>query len=137
MLQTGIGPALYEAHLYHMSKAADKAGDKGILPKLLMASEVLPSSFPEPQQQHKTLHRGYCPGVFIMQHKTFPASFSLQTLGEVTQCAFSKALSSFSLQSNPLLPSSIKFFPLCKYAGTSWHNYVQLHGDPDQGTDPS
>lgn len=49
-----------------MGKAADKAGDKGTLSKFLMALEVLPSSFPKPQQQHKTLHHGYCPGVFIM-----------------------------------------------------------------------
>lgn len=32
-------------------------------------------------------------------------------------------LSSFSPKSNSLLPS-IKFFPLCKYAGTCWHSYL-------------
>lgn len=77
--------------MYHMSKAVDKAGDKGTLSKFLMALEVLLSIFPKPQQQHKMLHHGYCPGVFIVQHKAFWASFSLDTLGEDTQCACSKA----------------------------------------------
>lgn len=40
-----------------------------------------------------------------------------------THSAPEKAPSSFSSQSNSLLPSSINFFPLSKYASTSWHNY--------------
>lgn len=111
-----------------MNKAADKAGDKGTLPKFLMALKVLPSTSPKPQQQHKTLHHGYCPGVYIIQ-----AAQSLPGLiltgdsgwGHTASLLKSsqKALSSLSPQSNSLLPS-IKFFPLCKYAGKSWHHYL-------------
>lgn len=55
-----------------------------------------------------------------------------------THSAPEKAPSSFSSQSNSLLPSSINFFSTLEVC---WHIlaqlFVQLHGDPDRGTDPS